>query len=388
MGLFRGDYRLYSQWVMPALHSLFPNAESSHILAVKAARLGLVPRIQDDPHIKSYLATRVWDIDFDNPVGLAAGFDKDGEAIRGLSLLGFGFVEVGSVTPEPQKGNPYPRVFRLAKDRAIVNRYGFNSAGHDAVMANLERDRPLIEERKVVVGLNLGKNKATRDAADDYILGLRKFHSLDLVRYLVVNISSPNTPHLRDVQARRELASFLERVLREKRRLEESSGVRKPLLLKLSPDLSEAQLADVASVLREVGGGDQHHAPVDGLIVANTTTCRPTGLRSDPRLVAQEGGLSGAPLRDLSTRTIGRLYGLTGGTLPIVGVGGVSTGQDAFDKIAAGACLVQIYTTMAYEGPQVARQVKSELAGILARKGYRNVAEAVGVEAGPSVRCE
>ena len=303
------------------------------------------------PHQK----TSLLGIDLDNPVGLAAGFDKDGEAVAGLAHFGFGFLEVGSVTPQPQRGNLYPRVFRLIPDRAIINRYGFNSLGHEVMAANLERQAAAIADRHLVVGVNLGKNRDQTDPAADYIAGLRRFHALPTVSYFVVNVSSPNTPNLRAIQERAQLTELLERLLAEKTLLEKdnssSSIPKKPLLLKIAPDLSEAQLADIAQVLlrfsRPSSSGGRL-ATIDGVIVGNTTVSRPASLRSPPEVIREEGGLSGPPLRELSTSVIGRLYRLTGGKVPIIGVGGIESGMDAYEKIAAGASAVQLYTSMAY----------------------------------------
>lgn len=295
-------------------------------------------------------------MELSNPVGLAAGFDKDGEAISGLAHFGFGFFEVGSVTPLPQPGNLYPRVFRLPEDRAIINRYGFNSLGHEAMVANLERQKAAItgsgEKDGLVVGVNLGKNRDQKDAAADYISGLRRFYALPTVSYFVINVSSPNTPNLRAMQERQALTELLERVLAEKSILDKDKDAaqsRKPLLLKVSPDLSPEQLADLAAVVTRFSQPTpQRSATIDGLIVGNTTVARPASLRSSPEVTGEEGGLSGPPVRETSTAAIGRLYRLTGGRVPIVGVGGIETGVDAYEKIAAGASALQLYTSMTY----------------------------------------
>lgn len=291
-------------------------------------------------------------MDLSNPVGLAAGFDKDGEAVSGLANFGFGFFEVGSVTPLPQPGNLYPRVFRLLEDRAIINRYGFNSLGHEAMVANLERQKDAITgseaKESLVVGVNLGKNRDQKDAAADYIAGLKRFYPLPTVSYFVINVSSPNTPNLRAMQERQKLTELLERVLAEKATLDKDTS-RKPLLLKVSPDLSPEQLSDLAAVVSRFSKpAPNRSATIDGLIVGNTTVGRPASLRSSPEVIAEEGGLSGPPLREISTSAIRTLYRLTGGSVPIVGVGGIETGVDAYEKIAAGASAVQLYTSMTY----------------------------------------
>ncbi|XP_041339675.1 dihydroorotate dehydrogenase (quinone), mitochondrial isoform X2 [Pyrgilauda ruficollis] len=268
---------------------------------------------------------------FRNPLGLAAGFDKQCEAVDGLYKMGFGFVEVGTVTPKPQEGNPKPRVFRLAEDEAVINRYGFNSHGHVAVERRLrarQEKQIRLTGAGMPLGVNLGKNKSSTDAAADYVAGVRTLGPL--ADYLVVNVSSPNTPGLRDLQGKAEL---------------------RDLLSKLG---------------------------VDGLIVSNTTVSRPSSLRSRQR--TEPGGLSGKPLRELSTQTIREMYALTQGRVPIIGVGGVSSGQDALEKIRAGASLVQLYTALVYHGPPVVGAVKRELEELLREQGFKNVMEAVGAD--------
>lgn len=306
---------------------------------------------------------------FRNPLGLAAGFDKHGEAVDGLYRMGFGFVEVGTVTPEPQEGNPKPRVFRLVEDEAVINRYGFNSHGHAAVERRL-RARQEAQLKLTTVGMplgvNLGKNKSSTDAAADYVAGVQTLGPL--ADYLVVNVSSPNTPGLRDLQGKAELRDLLTKVLAERDML---PSERKPaVLVKIAPDLTEQDKQDIAGVVCEVG--------VDGLIVSNTTTSRPRGLQSTQRLEA--GGLSGKPLRELSTQTVREMYALTQGRVPIIGVGGVSSGRDALEKIRAGASLVQMYTALVYHGPPVVRTVKRELEELLREQGFKSVMEAVGAD--------
>lgn len=302
-----------------------------------------------------------------NPIGIAAGFDKHGDAIAGLADIGFGFVEIGSVTPEPQPGNPQPRVFRLHADRAIINRYGFNSVGHTAA-----RQRILDDDAGAtsLLGINLGKNKSSTDAAADYVAGVGRF--ADIAGYLVINVSSPNTPGLRTLQHKDELRSLLAQVLAARDALAAArpDGRRVPVALKLAPDLSDAELLDVARVI------ERTECRVDALIVSNTTVER-VGLLSGP-VTAEAGGLSGAPLAARSTEMVARVYRLTGGRVPIVGVGGVFSGRDAYEKILAGASVVQIYTAFAWHGPPVVGRIKRELAELLHADGWANVAEAVG----------
>ncbi|NWX90462.1 PYRD dehydrogenase, partial [Nothoprocta pentlandii] len=336
--------------------------------------------------------THVFGRHFRNPVGLAAGFDKHGEAVDGLYRMGFGFVEVGTVTPQPQEGNPKPRVFRLPEDEAIINRYGFNSHGHAAVQRRLCARLPVqhcLSEAGMPLGINLGKNRSSVDAAADYVAGVRALGPL--ADYLVVNVSSPNTPGLRDLQGQAELRSLLSKVgaaagpplLHAGRALARCLSLqvlaerdalpceRKPaVLVKIAPDLSAQDKRDIASVVCELG--------VDGLIVSNTTVSRPHGLRSQRR--TEPGGLSGAPLRELSTQTVRDMYALTQGRVPIVGVGGVSSGRDALEKIRAGASLVQMYTALVYRGPPAVRAVKQELQELLREQGFDSVSAAVGAD--------
>lgn len=340
--------------VGPAIRLL--DAETAHALAIKALKTGLVPPPArfDDP----ILRTSVFGLDFPNPVGLAAGFDKNAEVPGPLLAQGFGFVEVGTVTPRPQPGNPKPRMFRLPADRAAINRMGFNNEGRDAMATRLTGRRPGI------VGVNLGKNKDSEDAAADYVLGVERLGPL--ADYLVVNVSSPNTPGLRALQGREPLAALLNAVKEARNKLVR----RPPLLLKIAPDLTDEDKKDIAEVLAEVG--------IDGLIATNTTIARPESLRDPNR--KETGGLSGKPVYEPSTRVLGEMYRLTGGRLPLIGVGGISSGHDAYAKIRAGASLVQFYTAMIYEGPGLANRIKRELAELLKRDGFASVSEAVGAD--------
>uniref|UniRef100_U6CXF3 Dihydroorotate dehydrogenase (quinone), mitochondrial n=1 Tax=Neovison vison TaxID=452646 RepID=U6CXF3_NEOVI len=361
-----GDEYFYAEHLMPAMQRLL-DPESAHRLAIRLTSLGLLPRatFQDS----DMLEVRVLGHKFRNPVGIAAGFDKHGEAVDGLYKMGFGFVEIGSVTPKPQEGNPRPRVFRLPEDQAVINRYGFNSHGLSAVehrlRARKEKQARLTEEG-LPLGINLGKNKTSVDAAADYAEGVRVLGPL--ADYLVVNVSSPNTAGLRSLQGKAELRHLLTKVLQERDALQ---GVRKPaVLVKIAPDLTAQDKEDIASVVRELG--------IDGLIVTNTTVSRPASLQGALR--AEIGGLSGKPLRDLSTQTIREMYALTKGGVPIIGVGGVSSGQDALEKIRAGASLVQLYTALTYCGPPVVGRVKRELEALLKEQGFTRITDAIGAD--------
>ncbi|XP_006860259.1 PREDICTED: dihydroorotate dehydrogenase (quinone), mitochondrial [Chrysochloris asiatica] len=361
-----GDERFYAERLMPALQGLL-DPESAHKLAVRVTSLGLLPRttFQDS----AMLEVRVLGRKFRNPVGIAAGFDKHGEAVDGLYKMGFGFVEIGSVTPKPQEGNPRPRVFRLPEDQAIINRYGFNSHGFSVVEHRLrarQQKQTQLSEDGLLLGINLGKNKTSVDAAADYAEGVRVLGPL--ADYLVVNVSSPNTAGLRSLQGKAELRHLLTKVLQERAAL---TDVHKPaVLVKIAPDLTAKDKEDIAGVVSELG--------VDGLIVTNTTVSRPSSLQGVQR--SETGGLSGKPLRDLSTQTIREMYALTQGRVPIIGVGGVSSGQDALEKIRAGASLVQLYTALTYQGPPVVGRVKRELEVLLKEQGFSSITEAVGAD--------
>jgi dihydroorotate dehydrogenase len=348
--------------IRPVLRRL--PAEAARDLTLRALELGLdrfiVERAlhqQPDPPI---LAQRLWGLDFPNPVGLAAGYDKDGRVSEAMRRLGFGFVEVGTVTPRPQAGNPKPRVFRLEEDHAIVNRMGFNSDGLDAVVDRLSRRRS-----PGVIGVNLGKNRDSQDAAADYALGIRRMAKL--ADYLVVNISSPNTPGLRDLQRR----GNLEALLRALTRTREESGQGVPLLVKIAPDLTQPEREDIASVVLD--------ARIDGLIVANTTVERTVRLVSP--YAKEAGGLSGRPLFASSTALLSDMYRLTQGRIPLIGVGGIANAADAFAKIRAGASLVQLYTALVFAGPILVSEIKRGLASLLGVNGFSSIAAAVGTVA-------
>ncbi|XP_076012397.1 dihydroorotate dehydrogenase (quinone), mitochondrial [Genypterus blacodes] len=361
-----GDERFYANQLMPLLQRLV-GAETAHVLAVKAISLGLVPlnRYQDP----ASLEVNVLGIKFKNPIGMAAGFDKHGEAVDGLYKLGFGFVEVGTITPKPQAGNPKPRVFRLAADHAVINRYGFNSCGLAEARQRLKAREEAQQQRSsagLPLGINLGKNKLSQDAGADYLEGVKVLGPL--ADYLVVNVSSPNTPGLRDLQGKAELRMLLQGVLKERDALH--ADHKPPVLVKIAPDLTAQDKQDIADVVTELG--------VDGLMVTNTTVSRPETLQDAHRCEA--GGLSGEPLRELSTNTVREMYKLTKGKVLIVGIGGVASGQDAMDKIRAGASLVQLYTALTYQGPPVVTKIKRELEQLLKDQGFSSVAEAVGAD--------
>jgi dihydroorotate dehydrogenase len=352
---------------MPDLMDLYPlgrpllrfiEPERAHCLTIAALKLGLAPRTcAPDP---ASLGVDLWGLHFPNPVGIAAGFDKNGEVPDAMLALGMGFAEVGTVTPRPQPGNPRPRIFRLEAERAVINRFGFNNEGHAALKRRLEARRA----RGGIVGVNIGANKDSADRVADYVAGVTAFEGL--ASYFTVNISSPNTPGLRALQSREELEMLVSRVLAARKG-------NTPVLLKIAPDLSAEELAGIAAVALE--------KRLDGLIVSNTTIRR-EGFVAGPR-AGEAGGLSGRPLFALSTDVLRTMYRLTGGAIPLVGAGGIGSGADAYAKIRAGASLVQLYTALVYEGPGLVGRIKSELARLLAADGFAHVADAVGVDARP-----
>ncbi len=328
--------------------------ETAHGLALRGLRLGLVPL--PGPVTTPRLATSLGGLALPNPVGLAAGFDKNAVALGPLMRAGFGFLEVGAATPRPQPGNPRPRLFRLAEDRAAINRFGFNNDGMAAIAARLAA-RPA----GIPVGLNLGANKDSEDRAGDFARVLVACGPF--ADFATVNISSPNTERLRALQGRAALAALLAGVTSAR----DALAVRLPVFLKIAPDLSAAELEDVAEVALASG--------IDGIVATNTTLAR-EGLRSARR--GEAGGLSGAPLFGPSTRVLARLSQLTGGRLPLVGVGGVGSAEDAYEKIRAGASAVQLYTAMVYHGPSLVPRIAHGLDALLRRDGFASLAEAVG----------
>mgnify|MGYP002526260396 CR=1 FL=1 len=341
----------------------FIDPETAHGLAIFALKRGLVPSGggKDDPRLRQQL----WGRDFANPVGLAAGFDKNGEVTDPMLAQGFGFVEAGTITPKPQPGNPRPRLFRLVGERAIINRLGFNGDGMEAVRRNL-----LAPRSHGPVGVNLGQNADSADAFADYAAGARTFAGL--ADYLVVNVSSPNTPGLRALQSRDLLAGLLDAVKDAVKDAWDGAAPDNPppLLLKVAPDLTEDDKRDIAEVALEKN--------LDGLIATNTTLARPEGLSGANR--DEKGGLSGRPLFEPSTRVLADFHRLTQGRLTLIGVGGISSGADAYAKIRAGASLVPLYRALIFGGPGPVRRLKRDLARRLRADGFASVSDAVGVD--------
>ena len=337
--------------------------EAAHRAALKILQLRLVaPKRQPDPPI---LAQRCFGLDFNNPIGLAAGFDKDAEAVKPLLQQGFGAIEVGTITPLPQAGNAKPRVFRLTQDGAVINRLGFNNSGVDAIAKRLVHAQPY----RGIVGANIGPNRDSDDPLEDYRACFARL--APLVDYLVVNISSPNTPGLRALQDRDNLNRLISTLQDRRAGLSNTHGRSIPLLIKIAPDLDERSRAHIASVALAQN--------LDGLLIGNTTTTRPSHLKSRAR--DETGGLSGRPLFDRSTSLLADMYRRVQGSIPLIGIGGVSSSDDAYMKIRAGASLVQLYTALIYEGPGLISQIKSGLAARIATDGFDNISSVVGIDA-------
>jgi dihydroorotate dehydrogenase len=333
--------------------------ERAHDLAVKSLELGVYPRA--DAPDDQCLAQRIFGLDFPSPLGMAAGFDKNARVPRELLAMGFGFVEVGTLTPRAQGGNPQPRMFRSVVDRAVINRLGFNNEGQEAALARL-KDRP-----RGIVGINLGAGRDSADRIGDYVTGIQRM--APVASYFTINISSPNTPGLRDLQAPEALDALLVRVQDARTALK---GKVPPLLVKLAPDLADADLPEVVRVILSRGA--------DGIVVSNTTLAR-AGLR-DQGFAKETGGLSGRPLFARATRMLARVYQITQGKLPLIGVGGIDSGEAALAKIEAGASLLQLYTGLVFEGPGLISRIKQVLIEEMAKDGSATLAPLIGRRAG------
>ncbi|SFI63584.1 quinone-dependent dihydroorotate dehydrogenase [Thermoflavimicrobium dichotomicum] len=353
--------------IRPLLFQMDP--ESAHNWTILALQM-----MQANPLLKKYFTKKMTVHDsrlhsqyfgqtFTNPVGLAAGFDKHANVYPALAALGFGFVEVGTLTPRPQGGNPKPRLFRLVEDEAVINRMGFNNHG----IEEAKRTFSQLPRPSIPIGINLGKNKDTpnEQASDDYCQGLATLYLEG--DYFVINISSPNTKGLRDLQQVQALQELLSSILTERDRLAKEHAKKQPVLLKIAPDLTTEQITDIVQTAVSLG--------IDGIIATNTTLSR-DGLRSSKQ--NETGGLSGRPLRERSTELIRQIYRMTEGRIPLIGVGGIFTGKDAYEKICAGANLVQVYTGMIYRGPSIARLINEELLQLLEKDGLTSIQEAIG----------
>ncbi len=345
-----------------ARHALFAlQPEDAHEATLKALECGLYPRPSspDDPR----LSQRVFGLDFANPVGIAAGYDKDARVPDAVLGMGCGFAEIGTVTPKPQTGNPKPRVFRLVADNGLINRLGFNNGGHAAALARLQARA----SRGGIVGVNIGANKETTDRSGDYVTGVEAFNAV--ASYFTVNISSPNTPGLRDLQAPAALDELLTRVMAARAAIIANGGPKRPIIVKIAPDIAEADIAPIVARLAA------HH--VDGIAISNTTLAR-DGL-TDPH-AHEAGGLSGRPAFARATIMLARVYRETKGQIPLIGIGGIDSPEAALTKIEAGATLLQLYTGLIYEGPGLIGGIKSHLAEAVRRAGSNCLADLRGIK--------
>jgi dihydroorotate dehydrogenase len=358
--------RAFDALSLPLLRWLDP--EDAHRLAVQGLRL--LP--QGPPPVDApNLAVRAFGLNFSNPVGIAAGFDKNAEAPDALLRMGFGFVEIGTVTPKPQSGNPRPRLFRLERDEAVINRMGFNNDGGEIVLRRLAAR----SQRGGIVGVNVGANKDSQDRVADYVRLIETF--APVASYFTVNVSSPNTPGLRNLQQAAALDDLLAKVIDARERVRANAGDT-PVLLKIAPDLTLNELDDVVHIARS--------RKVDGMIVANTTLSRSHSLRDQAR-AKEQGGLSGRPLFRLSTRMVAETYVRAEGAFPLIGVGGIDSGGAALTKIRAGASLVQLYSALIYKGIGLVENIKADLASTLLRTGRDSLSEIVGADA-PTITAE
>lgn len=350
-----------ADWIAVLTRPVFDllGPERAHEAALTALRAGLYPRPTrpDDPR----LAIELFGLNFPNPIGIAAGFDKNAEVVKPILDLGFGFAEAGTVTPKPQPGNPQPRVFRLPHEHGIINRLGFNNEGHGRAVERLKRLGP----DHGIVGINIGANKDSADRIEDYVVGLRAFYGL--ASYFTINISSPNTPGLRGLQSKDSFDELLGRIITARGELESGQAMKTPVLVKISPGLSDDELADIAQSCLSAG--------IDGVIISNTTVMRDN---VQGRHAHETGGLSGRPLFLQSTRTLARFYTLTDGKIPLIGVGGVENTETAYAKITAGASLIQLYTGLVYQGLGLVSKIKRGLLERLAADGHTSLQQAIG----------
>ena len=331
------------------------NPETAHSLAINALKFGNVAsiKINKSPRIE----TSIFNKKIHSPIGVAAGFDKNAEVYNSLFNLGFGFVEVGTVTPKPQFGNPRPRVFRLEEDEALINRLGFNNQGCEEISLRIKKNKP-----KGLLGINIGPNKASSDRIEDYITCLKKF--INLAHYITINISSPNTENLRDFHKTSELNNLIKSILEEKNNSNSST----PIAVKISPDLSSNQVEKISQILID--------NKIETIIISNSTDRNREGLTNMNRF--EKGGLSGKPIEKISNRIINEFYNLVGKQVKIIGVGGVDSAKSAYEKILSGATLVQLYTGMVYRGPRIAAQINNGLIKILEQEGINNINDVVG----------
>ena len=336
--------------------------ETAHEITIKLLKSNLNFKRK---HSKIYtsLSQSILGINFKNPIGLAAGFDKNAEVINQMFAYGFGFIEVGTVTPKKQLGNEKPRIFRLVEDDAIINHLGFNNKGSEEILLNLKSIYPN-KEINEIIGINVGKNKSTKNDIDDYLYGIEKLGIY--ADYITINISSPNTPGLRDLQLRGRIETLVKKI--QKRQTQIEHLLNKPIFIKISPDLNDEQLRDIA--LMSLANN------VNGLIISNSTVNRPDTLISNYK--NEVGGLSGKPVFINSTILLKKMYSLTNGQITLIGVGGISSGHECYEKIKAGASLVQLYTALVYQGPEIINHILKELDQLITIDGYKNISEAIG----------
>ena len=341
--------------IRPLIFKVDP--EKAHTLAIKSLKFNLIPNVFDENKNDPIFQTTIFEKDLDNPIGMAAGFDKNAEVYNPLFKLGFGFVEVGTITPLKQYGNPKPRVFRLVEDEALINRLGFNNHGAEIVKDRIKRNKKL-----GLLGINIGPNKDSSDRLNDYLIGLKTFY--DEADYITINISSPNTENLRTFHEGNKLQDLLKSIMTERKNLK--SNV--PIAVKVSPDISEDQVYQITEILLE------HE--IKAIIVSNTSEATRDKLSNIQR--HQKGGLSGKPIEEKSNILINKFYKLLKGKIKIIGVGGVDSGQAAYDKFIAGADFIQLYTGMVFKGPNIAGIIKKDLKELLIRDGVKNYTEIVG----------
>ena len=339
----------------PFIFNLDP--EVAHDLAIKSLKLNPLPSKMFEVEDEKILNIELLGKNFPNPIGLAAGFDKSAEAYNSLLKLGFGFVEVGTITPLKQFGNPKPRIFRLKEDGALINRLGFNNDGMEKV-----KNRIISEKKKGILGINIGPNKNTKDQKNDFCLGLKNF--FDIADYITINISSPNTKDLRNFHDKEKLEDLL--LALNKTKKESKTNI--PLLLKISPDIKDNHIDEIIDVAIK--------NDISAIILTNTTNSNRDNLTNEAR--REEGGLSGEPLQQISTNMIKKFYKQLKGKIPIIGVGGVNSGKSAYEKIIAGASLLQLYTSFVYRGPSAAKDIKKELVQILKSEGIKNIKDVIG----------
>ena len=332
--------------------------EKAHKLSIVLINKYFAKMPLSSNYLDKNLYQKIFNLSFDNPVGLAAGFDKNAEIYNQVDKFGFGFTEIGTITPKPQEGNLKPRVFRLIQDKAIINRLGFPNEGMNEITKKMKKNIP-----KGICGVNIGPNKENATSIDDYLLCFDQF--FELASYIAINISSPNTPKLRSLHNNEKITELIDAI--KKRRAEKKSNV--PIILKVSPDIEEDKIEGICNILLEKS--------MDGVILTNTTIRNKNSLSSEHRI--QDGGLSGEPLNEISNKIIQKFYLRLGRSIPIIGAGGVSSGATAYEKIKSGASLLQLYTALIYEGPYVAKKINKELSNLIKLNGYNNISEVIGI---------